>query len=158
MRSPGTGSDSSQTPVLAVGNRPYNGHNPPKYLDAEFNQLQVLDSNSRWQDVRNGATVTVTADTPIKVRASVGNIQEATWLAPAGAGSKAGAVYLSAALGSGLSFRQPIRSDTPYLADADLGEFTMPPVVHGQTQVVLQMTAAGRAWFGEKRNLTFVPR
>ena len=156
VRSPGTGSDSSQAPVLAVGNRPHNGHNPPKYLDAEFNQLQILDRDGHWHDLRDGATIAVPANSPIKVRASVGNIQEATWLSPARAGDTPGAVSLSAAPGSSLSFRQPIPFDTPYLADADLGEFALPPVVNAQARVVFQMNAEGRAWFGEKRTLTFV--
>ena len=91
-----------------------------------------------------------------EVRASVGNIQEAIWLTSARSGDTPGAVYLSAAPGSSLSFRQPIAADTPYLADADMGEFALPPVVNGQARVVFQMTAAGRAWFGEKRTLTFV--
>ncbi len=31
---------SADEPVIAVGNRPYNGANPPKYLNAEFNTLR----------------------------------------------------------------------------------------------------------------------
>jgi beta-galactosidase GanA len=37
IRTPGTGTTSADTPLLAVGNTKYNGRNPPKYLDAEFN-------------------------------------------------------------------------------------------------------------------------
>ena len=154
MRSPGTGTDSSREPVVAVGNRPYNGHNPPKYLDAEFNRLQVLDRSGRWQEVRSGATITVAASAPVKARAGVGNIQEATWLAPISAGRRPGGVFLAAAPGSAIDCRQPIPADTPYLADADLGEFTLASGVVGRVRVVLRMNVDGRVWFGEARDFT----
>jgi len=154
VRSPGTGTDSSREPVVAVGNRPYNGHNPPKYLDAEFNRLQVLDRSGRWQEVRSGATITVAASAPVKARAGVGNIQEATWLAPISAGRRPGGVFLAAAPGSAIDCRQPIPGDTPYLADADLGEFTLASGVVGRVRVVLRMNVDGRVWFGEARDFT----
>ena len=47
-------------------------------------------------------------------------------------------------------------ADTPYLGDADFGEITLPPAPAGETRVVLQMTAEGRVWFGEKRDFTLV--
>ena len=154
VKSPGTGSDSSAEPVVAVGNRSYNGHNPPKYLDAEFNRLQVLDRSGRWQDVRTGATIAVAAGAPVQVRAAVGNIQEATWLAPATAGKRPGGVFLAAAPGSAIACRQPIPADTPYLADADLGAFTLASGVVGRVRVVLRMSVEGRVWFGEARDFT----
>jgi hypothetical protein len=72
VRTAGTGTDSSNTPLTAVGNRPYNGKNPPKFLDAEFNRLQVRDRDGRWVDVRNGATIVVAPDAPVRARACHG--------------------------------------------------------------------------------------
>ncbi len=84
----------------------------------------------------------------------MGNTQEATWLTPASTGGKPGAVSLASAEGSTLSVRQPIAQDTPYLGNADLGEFTLAPAVAGKAHVILRMTAEGRAWFGETREFT----
>jgi hypothetical protein len=153
VRSPGTGTDSSTEPVVAVGNRPYNGHNPPKYLNAEFNRFQVLDRDGRWQDVRHGATVRVAAGAAVKARVRVGNTQEATWLAPT-AGTTRGAVYLASGPGSDVALRLPIPRNTPYHADADLGEFVLAPKVDGQAHVVVRMSVDGRIGFGETRDVT----
>ena len=156
VRSPGTGTTSCDVPLLAVGNRPYTGSNPPKYLNAEFNRLQVRDRAGKWVDVRNGAEIPVPAGRPVQLRAAVGNTQEATWLTPASAGGKPGAVFLATPAASGVQLRRPITTDTSYLSDADLGEFALAGVT-AKTRVVLQMTAEGRAWFGEKREFTLAP-
>lgn len=156
VRTAGTDTDSVTTPLVAVGNRPANGHNPLKYLNAEFNWLQIQDKTGHWIEAHNGAEIQVAANKPVLARASVGNTQEATWLTTAAAGGKTGAVFLATAAGSDLQLHQPIKANAPYLADADLGQFTLSPTVTGRTHVILQMTAEGRGWFGEKRDFTLV--
>jgi hypothetical protein len=158
VRSPGTGTDSNRLPVLAVGGRTYNGHNPPRYLNTEFNVLELRDRSGQWRDVADGCTIEVAAGTPVRARASVGNLQEATWLAGSSGERKAGAVALGAAPGSTLEFRRPIDRDTLHLADADLGEFTLADRIAEKVSVIFQMVAEDRAWFGEKRKLVLVAR
>jgi hypothetical protein len=67
-----------------------------------------------------------------------------------------GAVYLASTEQSQLEFRQPIPKDTPHLHDVDLGEFTL-GTVRTETAVEIQMTAVGRAVFGEKIAFTLRP-
>nr|MDQ2731245.1 beta-galactosidase [Armatimonadota bacterium] len=156
VRTAGTGATSTNTPLVAVGNTPLNGHNPPKYLNAEFNWLQVQDRTGKWVDVEDGAQIPVAAGKPVRLRASVGNTQEAEWIAPNGHEARPGAVFLSTPEGAALPFSQPIPKDTPYLGDADFGEFQL-PALPTRTPLTLQMHATGRAWFGEKREFWLVP-
>ena len=59
VRTPGTGTTSVNTPLLAVGNTPYNGRNPPKYLDAEFNGFKIKAGDGPWIEVLQGAKIRV---------------------------------------------------------------------------------------------------
>ena len=155
IRTPGTGTTSADTPLLAVGNTKYNGHNPPKYLDAEFNWFKIKDASGGWIEVRNGARIRVPRNKPILAAASVGNLQEATWLTPASCAGKAGAVCLASTGNSPLKLKQPIAKDTPRLDDAEFGEsFLLTEGVAAETKVELRMTAESRAWFGEKLRFT----
>jgi hypothetical protein len=158
VRSPATGTTSADTPLLAVGNTPYNGRNPPKYLNAEFNWFRIRIGDGPWIEVANGARIRVPRNRPIVASVSAGNLQEATWLTPEHCQGKLGAVYLASTGESQLDFKQPIPKDTAYLEDADFGEtLSLTDGVSTETKVVLQMTAEDRAWFGEKLRFTLDP-
>ena len=158
IRTPGTGTTSANTPLLAVGNTKYNHHNPPKYLDAEFNWFRIKATGGDWIEVRSGARIRVPQNTPVLAEASMGNLQEATWLAPASCAGKPGAVYLAATGNSALKLKQPIAKNTARLEDAEFGEsFVLTEGVAAETKVELQMTAEGRVWFGEKLRFTLEP-
>ena len=129
IRTPGTGTTSADTPLLAVGSTRYNGKNPPKYLDAEFNFLQVLNADGVWQEAEDGAVITVKAEEPVKARASVGNTQEATWRSRADqlvmlvVREKASRQRLGFAL---LPYHgNLVSADVPYLSDVNVGEFDL---------------------------------
>ncbi|MCX7045198.1 MAG: beta-galactosidase [Candidatus Sumerlaeota bacterium] len=154
----GTGTDSTNTPLVAVGNTPYTGQNPPKYLNAEFNWLKIKDAEGQWVEVKSGARIAVAKDAPVLALASVGNLQEAEWIAPETASGKSGAVYLSSTSESALKLKKPLPRNTPSLADADFGEFTLSPGIAAPTSVELQMTAEGRMWFGEKLSFALAPK
>ena len=47
LRTAGTGTDSSNCPLVAVGNTPCNGTNPPKYLDAAIDVVEVSGKSMR---------------------------------------------------------------------------------------------------------------
>jgi hypothetical protein len=64
VRLDGAAYDSGDCPLVAVGGVPYDGTNPPKYLDAEFDQFAVA---------REGDAVVV--------RARLGNVGAAAWVA-----------------------------------------------------------------------------
>ncbi len=157
LRDEGTGTDSTDVPLKAVGNTDYNGNNPPKYLDAEFNYVRVRNAEGAWTEVENGARIKVKAGAPIMCLASVGNLQSATWIAPGDAKGKKGAVCLAGPPGFEVQARGAIAADTPYFADAEIPEFVLCKGVEKDTRIVLQMTADGRAWFGEKIEFTLTP-
>jgi len=157
FRSEGTGTTSLNTPLAAVGNRPCTGRNPPKFLDAEFNTLQILDATGHWREASDGVRIQVRRGRPVQARISLGNIQEATWIAPAHAGGKPGGVYLASTNRSELTVRLPLPADTPYLGDADFGEAPLTPGIDRVRKVELRLVAAGRTGFGEKRTFTLVP-
>jgi hypothetical protein len=87
----------------------------------------------------------------------VGNIGFATWLTLQSAGRMPGAVYISTRSEGPVQFRAPIASDTPYLGDAQVPEFTLTEGLSEPAEASFEMTANGRAWFGEKLTVRLVP-
>jgi hypothetical protein len=156
LRTTGTGTDSATCPLTAVGGTPCNGHNPPQYLNAEFNALELRLGDGPWQAVRGGETLTGPVGTQVLCRAAVGNLGEATWLAPAG-DATAGRVFLAGRKEHGREFRAPIGRDTPYLGDADVGEFVLIPALTDEVTLSVEMMAAERTAFGERRVLRVKP-
>lgn len=157
IRTSGTETTSVNTPLLAVGNTKYNGKNPPKYLNAEFNWFKVKIRDGEWIEITKNDTINIPANTTIYALASVGNLQEATWLTPENSDGNPGAVYLSTTENSGLQFKKAIDKDTPWYQDVDFeGSFLLTNGISKDIQVKIQMTAEGRAWFGEKLEFTLV--
>lgn len=139
FRTPGSGTTSATMPMVAVGNVPLNGNNPPRYLDAEFNYLETKDGEIF--KMRSGIHIK-----PSDIRLSVGNIQFAAWLKPEG--DSFGGVYLTAIGKEKVSV--PITADTPYLTDAVTEWMSL--TEHGE--YTLQMEATGIGFFGEKWHIT----
>ena len=142
LRTAGTGTTSADCPLTAVGNVPINGHNPPQWLNAEFNSVEIrLSPGGDWQAVRPGQTVSVDQGVKVECRVSIGNTAEATWMAPTdGRTKELGAVYLGCQVGPpGTQFTRPIVADTPYLADAGCEAFDIPLGTARKQPVVLRM-------------------
>lgn len=150
VRTAGTGTDSAGVPLVAVGNVPCDGTNPPKYLDAEFNFLQVLDADGVWREAEDGAEIAVTAGRSVRARASAGNMQEAAWLPGGGTGS---VVLVVRAEGMEVC-RRPVPNRVPYLGDVDFGEFALPPQTGQASTITMRLEALGRTPFGEARTFT----
>ncbi len=156
VRTAATGTTSATAPRLAVGNTPLVAANVPKHLNAEFNAVTVMNASGKWQDAPRDGRITVAPETPVRLRVSVGNTQEAAWLTPQEAHGDGG-VFLVSTADSELAVRLPLPARTPYLADADFGEFTLADRLERPARVVLRMEAAGIARFGEARAFTLVP-
>ena len=153
-----TGTTSANTPLLAVGNTEYNGTNPPKYLNAEFNWFRIKIGDGEWQEVKQGEKISIPQGEAILAQASVGNLQEATWLAPENNENTFGCVYLASTEASGIGVKQSINKNTQWNNDTDFGgSFPLTGGIDKETNVELQMTALDRAWFGEKLRFTLVP-
>jgi len=108
LRTAGTGTNSGNCPLIAVGNTPSNGANPPKYLDAWFDDVEPNP---------DGTT-----------RIRVTNLGEALWLAQG-----PGAVYLSARSETQTT-KFPLPQDVPPRKTASFN-ITLPP---GQVQLRIE--------------------
>ena len=120
-----TGKTSADVPLTAVGNVPYNGSNPPKYLNAEFNWVK-----------------TEVVDGKLHVMASIGNLTEPLWLAGKSDTPQTGDVVL---LADGRPVAK-LSKDTPRFADT-IFDFTMP--LPQTKEIALRLAAFNRAEFGE---------
>ena len=138
FRTPGTGTTSATMPMVAVGGTPLNGKNPPRYLDAEFNYLEVETADGEQVQVKNGAHIK--ADS-IRLRANVGNIREAMWLKPNG--DEKGGVYLCA--DGPCTAKAALLADTEFLADGKTDWMTL----SGRGEYTLRMNATDVSPFGE---------
>jgi len=157
LRTEGTGTDSTNTPLVAVGNTLADGTNPPKYLNAEFSFVR-LRAGGEWVDVAPRSTVEVPGGRMIELSASVGNTGEALWVSPARAGAKAGAVCVVSAPGSGLQVAQPIPGGVARYAETLVGPFRLCEGVTEETPVALRMEARGRTPFGAHFRFTLRPK
>ena len=124
-----TGKTSADVPLTAVGNVPFNGSNPPKYLNAEFNDLRITHENGQ-----------------LHIVASVGNLTETLWLASKSDTPQTGDVVL---LANGHPVAK-LTKDTPRFADA-IFDFTMP--IPASKEISLRLSAFNRADFGEIRRI-----
>jgi hypothetical protein len=162
----GTGTTSANCPLTAVGNTPCTGRNPPQYLNAAFECVELQTSpQGPWREVRSGDTVRVAPDATVRCRASVGNTGEAAWLAPRPDARPAadGSVWLRVTAGPAAASRDvSIVQNTPYLSDAKIAAFRLPATMPNGQIVTLQIctsrpTTAGKSLeipFGERFTVT----
>jgi hypothetical protein len=152
----GTGTTSATCPLLAVGNTPTTGRNPPKYLNAEFEALQIQESpQAAWREVRPGEVI---RGADVRCRVTLGNTGEAAWLAPKAGSQPAadGRVWLRvSAAPSGPSIDVPIAENTPYLANATVGSFPLPQTGAGQQTFTLQLIARRKTADGRTCDMPF---
>lgn len=142
----GTGTTSANTPLTAVGNTPYNGENPLKYLNAEFNDVILSDDSGNTWRLENDDTVKVPRNAELTLRVNVGNLQEAKWLAPS-LDIKTGGVFLVSTSGSDLTARQPIPHDVARFEDVQIVPFPL-GTINGEAKLRLRLEAEGRGQFG----------
>jgi len=147
LRTDGDGTDSASAPLIAVGNVPCTGANPPKWLNAEFEYVRVLDAKGDWVEVPyEGGTVAVEPGRPVRVRVLAGNNGIAAWVS----GTGAGAVHAVALDASGqAAARVPVRADVPRLGTA--GEVELTLAAPGDYSITMQ--SEKRFVFGERRAL-----
>lgn len=173
VRTAGTGTDVASMPLAAVGDVPCDAPNPLKYLDAEFNRLQILDAEGQWQEAGTGAEIVVRPGLAVSARVSVGNTQEAAWLGDSPQHHRfvrlavrsltGGEVLCVRSLPAGSGGKD---TRVPYLGDADFGEFDLLPapssaVAAKPVQVSVRMELVQREGlfpFGEARVFTLRPK
>ena len=154
LRTKGTGTDSSNCPLVAVGNVPLTGTNPPKYLDVAIDSVQVMDAGGSWVEVTNGGSVKVAAGKPVMAKIEFTNLGEAKLLAANGKPSPGdvGLVIGERPLGGTI---QPIPADVPHLGSCKMDvELVSPADQKTPVNVVLSFDASGRTGFGERFSFT----
>ena len=148
LKTEGTGTDSTNCPSLAVGNSPWNGSNPPKYLDAFFDLVEVQTANDTWTRILPGGNMTLPASQPVRLRVTFTNLGEAALMPPAETGDTPGGVFITVSGNIQTTIPLPQRlnrfdqlqvelplTDTPLAANAN---------------IVLSFDAKGRITFGQK--------
>jgi hypothetical protein len=77
LRTEGTGTTSENVPLVAVGNVPCNGNNPPKYLNAQVLQVEAVSADGKASDIQSDQPLP--PDT-VRLRVTVMNTGETTWV------------------------------------------------------------------------------
>ena len=147
LKTEATGKTSADVPLTAVGDRPFNGHNPPEYLNAEFNWIKI-----NGQTASDDGAIEVERGKPVYVEASIGNTGEAKWLCSTSASP--GTVCLriqplNQVQGQGDPMLAPIAADVAFLADASVPRFEIARSAGGEVTYAFGMVAKDRAEFGE---------
>jgi hypothetical protein len=155
LRTEGTGTDSSNCPLIAVGNVPLTKHNPPKYLDAAFDLVEVQNADGKWVQVQKGGSVKVKRGEWPKARITLTNLGEATLLSPA-THKCDGSVFIISECGKTLMLNGPER-DVPHLGSAAIDGMYLAPKVEAPVDVTLYFSAHNRARFGEKFTVRLEP-
>jgi uncharacterized protein (TIGR03437 family) len=144
LKDEGTASDTSTMPLLQVGNTPYSGAGPLKFVNGEFAEFRVTCPGV---DVtaENGATVTVPAGAVCQVSPTVVNTGAAAWLPSA---ESTRGVVLRTSGGDAL-LTAPLAS----LQRANIGPLS---VTASSGAIVLRgrLSVSGAGDFGEALNLT----
>lgn len=149
LKTIGTATTSADVPLISVGNAPYKGHGPLKYLNSEFNSLKV---NGKL--VRDGDCVEIKPGETVVISASLGNTGEAAWLAKGIA--QRGGVCLQVEAGDRKAVRA-IKAEAGFLSDAVVPEFEVTQMTGSPVNLVARMIVTGRAEFGEKIKIKLLP-
>ena len=154
ITSDGIGTTSADCPLVAVGNTPYNGNNPPKHLDASIDSLKLSQDGKEWVKVEKGADFAADASKPVTVALRLTNLGRARWLSQK---QVSGAVVVVVEVG-GVSQRLALPRDVSSLDFVELEPFTLTPrTAVGPVEVKIRLEAEGRAVFGERWRFTLKP-
>ncbi len=155
LRTEGTGTDSTNCPPVAVGNVPWTVSNPPKYLDACFDVVEMRNADGTWQRVFSGDSIPVDGS-PVTLRLTITNLGEATLIAPENTGDKPGGVYITCSgdLEKAVSLPQDLAR-----FESTIVEITLVDRPTGRdTEIILAFNARERTSFGNRVILVFKPR
>ena len=150
------GKNSLNVPLTAIGNLPYTGTNPVKYLNGMFVGVKVKDVSGKWVTVDEKQRVILKKAQPIGMEITVANNGDADWLSLQNGDTKDGRVYVISTKESDLPVEIPIPSDIPSMREGVLDNLVIDPpgkVVN----VVLRFKSNNRCQFGQTIRFTLVP-
>ena len=142
-----TGKTSDEVPLTAVGNVSYNGYNPLKYLNGEFNEVLISVNSSEYSKIQKGEKICVSLGSKIKLKVYAGNIKETKWLSPSN--SSKGGIYLCSVDGSDVNLKSPLIVDTDYLEDGEFEECVITDSIKERIKINLRFALGEKAIFGE---------
>lgn len=141
LRTAGTGTDSSNCPLLAVGNTRCNGTNPPKYLDAAVDVVEVQGAS-----VEKGGNIRVDSSKPVVARIEFTNLGEAKLLSAN-----------TRLIINGKKLRLP--HNVPHQESAIIENVILAPAgLPKPTAVTITFEAGDRTPFGEKFTVNLLPK
>lgn len=154
LRTEATGTDSTNCPSIAVGDVPWNGNNPPKYLDAFFDVVELRCGEGNWKVVCTGDTIGVDA-LPVTLRLTITNLGEAALMPPEDAGNNLGGVYITCTGDPEIAVPLPVRLARFEHATVEVKLGDIPRDKNNAW--TLGFDARGRTPFGSKFVLTLTP-
>ena len=140
-----TGKTSVNVPITGIGNVPYTGSNPVKYLNGIFEKVEYKNATGQWVEIDDSATIRHNGRLELRVR--VANLGEVPFIAT----SDTGGVCVYVTLGEKV-LRVPIPSDLPRLQDVTVAGIAIPADWHGTLSFRLE--AKDRAVFGDEFRCT----
>ena len=141
FRTEADGKTSVDVPLKGIGNVPYTGNNPVKYLNGIFEKVEYRDSAGHWIEMTDSTIIRHRG--PLELRVRIANMGLVPFVATTGTGGVA--VY--ATLGEQV-LRFPIQSDLPRLQDTTLTDIIIPAQWKGTLS--LRFEAKERAVFGDE--------
>ncbi len=150
---PATGKSSDDSSV--TGKKVY-GTAIPRYMDAEFNYIKILNAYGEWQEVYNNSVVPVNPDSDVQIIASVQNAGEIRWLkGPVGS---SGYVFFGGNENKGdITFRTELPEDVDYLENVLINNAIITDTIDNVKSVAFQMVDEGHCWFGETMKVYLYP-
>ena len=149
FRTEATGKTSVDVPIRGIGNVPYTGSNPVKYLNGIFEKVEYKNASGQWTAMDDLATIQ--HDGQLELRMRVANMGEVPFIAT----SSTGGVFVRVAFGEQV-LHVPIPADVPRLQDAVVSGIVIPTGWRGT--FLFRFEAKDRAIFGDEFRLTVTER
>lgn len=154
LNTEGSGTDSTNCPLMAVGNRPQTKHNPPKYLDAFFDRVEIQQKDGSWRRLLSGDRVAVDRS-DVQLRFSFTNLGEAALVAPHNGDGKDGVVFITCSGDLETAYALPLSLTRFEEGQLQIGLSAIPK--DQACQCVFSFDAHNRCAFGSKFELVFTP-
>lgn len=156
LRTGAAGRDSRNVSLIAVGNRPFHGQNPPRLLDAVFDHVTLIVPGEPPRSVSDSATVSVGARTTLTLTVTLRNTSPTLWkglrescrdsnVAPR---LPSGYAALQARIGDRV-YTVPVLGDVPPGARATLTFRVKAPPAGPPEWLLLRPVIHNRAFFGD---------
>lgn len=154
LKTAGTATTSANCPLIAVGNTPFTGMNPLKYLDGFFDAIEIQDHTGKWVNMAQGAAIRVKPDAPVVAKITFTNLAEAAWVAPASMQEDGG---VQVVLSGPTEVLLPIPENLPRGHSQTMEVPLLDAAPAADTPFTLTFEAKNRGRFGPKRSFTVQP-